>query len=497
VTRAEKISSQRILDETLDAGTFESWDQTPEYGQLDAAYREQLRQARERSGVDESVVTGQGRIHGYQVAVVVSEFSFLAGSIGAVAADRIVAAFEKATALGLPVLASPASGGTRMQEGTPAFVAMVRISAAVRAHREAGLPYLVYLRHPTTGGVMASWGSQGHITVAQPGALLGFLGPRVYETMYGEPFPEGVQISENLKRHGLIDAVVPLADLAGILVRALRILEPSGAGTTFCPEPVPDRVLNREEVWNAIEATRKPRRPGVRHFVKYAAEEVLQLSGTLEGETDERMYLALARLRGIPCVIIAQDRGPASGNPLGPAFLREARRGIELAEQLRVPLLTIIDTEGAALSRQAEEGGMAGQISRSISALIGVETHTVSLLLGQGTGGGALALLPADITIAAQNAWLSPLPPEGASAIVYRNSAHAAELAHAQGTDSFSLRRAGIEDVIVPEQYDVIRQPRAFAEQLCDAVAGAFGRLRQMPVQAARVQRQAKYAAVR
>lgn len=373
---------------------------------------------------------------------------------------------------------------------------MVRISAAVRAHRQAGLPYLVYLRHPTTGGVMASWGSQGHITVAQPGALLGFLGPRVYESIYGKPFPQGVQVAEHLKRHGLIDAVLPLGELAGIVNRALRILDPVREAGSGAAQPLADRVLGREQVWQAIQSTRHPRRPSVRHLVKYATDDALQLSGTLEGESDARMYLALARLRGHPCVIVAQDRGPGVAEPMGPAFLREARRGMELAEQLGIPLLTVIDTEGAALSRQAEEGGMAGQISRSISTLIGLKTHTVSLLLGQGTGGGALALLPADITIAAQHAWLSPLPPEGASAIVHRDTGHAAQLAHAQRTDSFSLRRSGIVDVIVPEPRDVTRHPREFAERLGDAVAGAFAQLRTRTLAEVRDQRLAKYASV-
>src|SRR5690606_19416418 len=141
-----------------------------------------------------------------------------------------------ATAEGLPLLAAPASGGTRMQEGTPAFVQMVRISAAVAQHKEAGLPYLVYLRHPTTGGVMASWGSLGHVTVAEPGALTGFLGPRVYEALYGKPFPEGVQTSENLYAHGIIDAVVPPEEIADILDRALTILTAPRTGV----RPVPD-----------------------------------------------------------------------------------------------------------------------------------------------------------------------------------------------------------------------------------------------------------------
>ena len=129
-----------------------------------------------------------------------------------------------------------------MQEGTPAFVQMVRITEAVAAHKAAGLPYLVYLRHPTTGGVMASWGSLGHVTVAEPGALIGFLGPRVYEALYGKPFPEGVQTAENLYAHGIIDAVLPPDEIAGILDRALD--DPARAAArrrTRCRDPVAAR----------------------------------------------------------------------------------------------------------------------------------------------------------------------------------------------------------------------------------------------------------------
>ena len=123
-----------------------------------------------------------------------------------------------------------------MQEGTVAFLQMVKIAAAVTLHKQAHLPYLVYLRHPTTGGVFASWGSLGHVTIAQPGALIGFLGPRVYEQLYGEPFPSGVQTAENLERHGVIDAVVPLQELRDILDRALTVVaDDRGPGTADAP----------------------------------------------------------------------------------------------------------------------------------------------------------------------------------------------------------------------------------------------------------------------
>src|SRR6478609_3643735 len=174
-----RLSAQQILDLVLDSGSFESWDRPPVPVEANASYRADLDAAAAKTGLDESVITGVGTVRGRRVAVIACEFGFLAGSIGVAAAERIVTAIERATAERLPLLASPTSGGTRMQEGTLAFVQMVKIAAAVAAHKKAGLPYLVYLRHPTTGGVMASWGSLGHVTVAEPGALVGFLGPRV------------------------------------------------------------------------------------------------------------------------------------------------------------------------------------------------------------------------------------------------------------------------------------------------------------------------------
>ncbi|MDT5296832.1 MAG: acyl-CoA carboxylase subunit beta, partial [Mycobacterium sp.] len=209
-----RIGAVALRDAVLDEGSFRSWDRAPLDVDADDEYRRELAEARAATGFDESVLTGEGRVFGRRVAVVACEFDFLAGSIGVAAAERITSAIERATAERLPLVASPSSGGTRMQEGTVAFLQMVKIAAAVELHKQAHLPYLVYLRHPTTGGVFASWGSLGHVTAAEPGALIGFLGPRVHEALYGEEFPPGVQVAENLLANGIVDAVIPAGRLA-------------------------------------------------------------------------------------------------------------------------------------------------------------------------------------------------------------------------------------------------------------------------------------------
>jgi acetyl-CoA carboxylase carboxyl transferase subunit beta len=460
----DRLSARALIGLVLDPGSWTSWDTPPDRGDTAPEYAAELAAAAGKSGEDESVVTGEGLMHGRRVAVVACEFGFLAGSIGRDAANRLVSAVRRATAEGLPLLAAPISGGTRMQEGTPAFVHMIGISEAIARHKTAGLPYLVYLRNPTTGGVMASWGSLGHVTVAEPGALVGFLGPRVFEALYGRPFPDGVQTAENLYAHGIVDAVLPPEEIAGILDRALSILlaRPARPADDLPPDEIPD-----VDAWDAITRSRRPDRPGVRRLLRYAASDVVPLNGTGQGESDPGLLIALVRFGDAPCVFLGQDRrGQTTDSPLGPGALREARRGMRLAVELGLPLMTVIDTPGAALSPEAEEGGLAGEIARSLADLVMLDAPSLCLMLGEGNGGGALALLPADRVVAAQHAWLSPLPPEGASAIVHRDTEHAPEMARAQHVRALDLRARGIVDRIVAERPDAADEPEEFCRRV-------------------------------
>src|SRR5699024_6646765 len=348
-----------MLDLVLDEGSFLSWDDAPlRSPDVDTApgYATDLERAAQKSGVDEAVVTGEGTLRGRRVVLIACEFDFLAGSIGIAAAERIVSAIERATAERLPILASPTAGGTRMQECTVAFLQMVKISAAVAGHKTAGLPYLVYLRHPTTGGVFASWGSLGHVSVAEPGALIGFLGPRVYEALYDAPFPEGVQVSENLAERGMIDGVVVPGEVRNLTATALRVLcedPPDDDEPTPPPGPVPEPESDTGEApgaWDAITRSRRRDRPGARAFLDQVATVLVRLSGTGQGEDSGALLLSLARFRGRSAVVLAQDRDAEhESHPLGPSALRSARRGMRIAAELGVPLVLLIDTRGATL----------------------------------------------------------------------------------------------------------------------------------------------------
>ncbi|MFE3877913.1 carboxyl transferase domain-containing protein [Kitasatospora sp. NPDC059146] len=487
--RATALTAHQLIGLLVDPGGFHSWDEPPAFPTADPDYRASLDRARARTGLDEAVLTGRGLIDGRPVALVASEFGFLGGSIGVATAERITRAVERATAERLPLIALPVSGGTRMQEGSAAFLCMLRITAAVQAHRAAGLPYLSYLRNPTMGGVFASWGTLGQLVLAEPGARLGFLGPRVYEELRGVQLPPDVQRAETLAGQGLVDAVVPPRELRELLRRTLAVLGTvpppyKGAPHQDAPLlPTEPPTATPPDAWDSVRRTRRPDRPGTRELLRRTAEELVLLDAP--GGHDGALVRALAVLGGHPVLVVGQQRqgddrqrqGGDHERPFTAADLRAVRRSARLAEQLGLPLVTVVDTAGAELSARAEREGIAVEIAHCLTTLLALRTPVLAVLLGQGSGGGALALLPADRVLAAGHAWLAPLPPEGASAIVHRDGAHAAELARAQGIGAGQLAAVGLVDEVVPELPDAAEEPAAFCERLGAAVARALGEL--------------------
>jgi acyl-CoA carboxylase subunit beta len=453
------VNAVELLAALLTPGTFRSWDTDPVDVRPDLAYATDLAQAREKTGRDESVITGEGLVGRRRVAVAASEFGFLGGSIGVAAAERLTRSIERATTERLPMICLPASGGTRIQEGAVAFVQMVKITAAVVAHKSAHLPYLVYLRHPTTGGVFASWGSLGHLTLAEPGALIGFLGPRAHQALSGAQLPEGVQQAESLCAHGLVDTVVAPRDLAAFIESVLTAIT---AAPRRAPQPDPGVVAAATPAWESVLHTRRADRPRAVDLIRTAFTDVASLRPA------PGLILALARIGGYPCVLIAEE---GQGPPLGPGALRLARRGVRLAAGLSLPLICVIDTLGAELSAQAELDGLAGEIAGCLADLIAIPVPTIALLLGQGAGGAALALLPADRVLAAQHAWLAPLAPEGASAIVYRDTDRAPELAASQRIRAADLAADRIVDCVIAESS---ADPERFCRDLGHALHRAI-----------------------
>ena len=489
----QHLTATELIEVVVDAGSFTRWDSPAVNDGADAKYSDQLLRARQKSGEDESVITGAGLIRGRRVAIIVSEFSFLGGSIGHAAADRIVSAVERATRDRLPLLAGPASGGTRMQEGTLAFLSMVKITAAIRTHRKAGLPYLVYLRHPTTGGVMASWASLGHVTIAEPGALLGFLGPRVYEALYGSPFPENVQVAENLFARGLIDAVVPPDQLPAIVERALGILAQAPPTEVGRPASLDVRP-SAADAWSSIEISRDPGRPGLRQLLSYGAQDVLPLSGTGQGEKDPGLLLAMARFGQASCIVLGHNRPVVAGDRDGAGLAARsaardaAGRGAQAAPGHG-------DRHRRSGVVQGGRGGRPGRRNRPV-ALRPHRTRHADRVRAARTGRRRRGTRPGPRRSHDRRAERLALAAAAGGGQRHRAPQHRVRPAMAaeQGVNVAALYANGIVDHIVDERPDAAKEQRAFCRRMGLAIEYELATLSMLPVDDLLPARVAKYA---
>ena len=190
-------------------------------------YSERLRQTQSATGLKDAIINAEGTLHGRSVVLSAMEYSFIGGSMGAVVGEAITRAIERALADCKPLIIVSASGGARMMEGVVSLMQMAKISAALARLDEARVPYISVLTDPTTGGVTASYAMLGDLNIAEPGALIGFAGPRVIEQTIRQKLPEGFQRAEFLLEHGMIDAVVHRKDMKNYIARAFEFMQPS------------------------------------------------------------------------------------------------------------------------------------------------------------------------------------------------------------------------------------------------------------------------------
>lgn len=410
--------------------------------------------------VDGMVCTVGGR----PCAVVWFDLDVAAGTLSRAAADRFVEVARHATEFGLPLLGIANSGGVRMQEGPRAFVRMAQLADAVRHHRDRGLPVVAYLADPTTGGVLASWGSLAHVTVAEPGALIGFTGPRIAAGL-GMPIePPEVQRAEGLAANGHLDAIVPRDGLAAWMGGVLRTLAPD--------DPRPVHPTPSVEVgptgWDAVAATRRAGPSGILGglLADLAADAPLvELAGDRQGHRDDAVWCGLGRLHGRRVLVIAHRSH--DGRPARPtaAGLRTARRCMQVADELGSAVVTVIDTPGPVVDARQETEGFAGEVARSIDALGRCRVPTVALLAGQGGGGPAMAWFATRRRLAVPQSWLAPIAPEAGSLIVHRDTDHAADIAALQEVSAIELARDGVVDRVIDPAHVVAGLVEAIDEQ--------------------------------
>ncbi|HIX71778.1 MAG TPA: acetyl-CoA carboxylase carboxyltransferase subunit alpha, partial [Candidatus Anaerobutyricum stercoripullorum] len=457
-------------------GSFEEWDR----GLVNTnplrmkEYPDKVKALQEKTGLDEAVVTGRARIGENEVVLMVMDGRFMTASMGAVVGEKITRGIEKATREKLPVVIFTCSGGARMQEGMTSLMQMAKTSAALKRHSDAGLLYISVLTDPTTGGVTASFATLGDIILAEPKALVGFAGPRVIEQTIHQKLPKGFQRSEFLLDHGFVDRIVERQDLKEELCHILDLHRTGSAvgdtalkdlseavkkqGKYKAPYQVSLEHAKDKTAWERVHLARAKGRPVGEDYIHGLFDSFVEFHGDRYFGDDHSVCGGIALFHGQPVTVIAQMKGKNTqenmdrnfGMP-NPEGYRKALRLMKQAEKFHRPIICFVDTPGAFPGMEAEERGQGEAIASNLFYMSDLKTPILSVLIGEGGSGGALALAVADEVWALENAIYSILSPEGFASILWKDASLAEKAAKAMKLTSYDLYKAGFVETIIPE----------------------------------------------
>ena len=470
-----RVHAYERIRMTVDEDSFEEWEKDMEFvNPLEfKGYEEKVKSLKEKTGLSEAVVTGKASIEGNPAVIAVCDGRFLMASMGQVVGEKITRAVERATKEQLPVIIFACSGGARMQEGIVSLMQMAKTAAALKQHSDAGLLYVSVLTDPTTGGVTASFAMLGDVILAEPKALIGFAGPRVIEQTIGEKLPKGFQRSEFLLEHGFIDRIVERKETRTVLGNILQMHHT--AQNPVIQKPVQtvekeQQSVQEKDAWERVTISRKNDRPVGQDYIRTLFSDFLEFHGDRCYGDDPAIIGGIARFAGIPVTVIAQAKGKSTkenvahhfGMP-SPEGYRKALRLMKQAEKFKRPILLFVDTPGAFCGIEAEERGQGEAIARNLFEMSSMKVPVLSVVIGEGGSGGALALAVADEVWMLENAIYSVLSPEGFASILWKDSKRASEAAEVMKLTAADLKKLGVIEAVIAE-------PEVYTEETMQSV---------------------------
>ena len=476
------VPARRRIEMLADEESIKEWDTGLTSGNPlhYKGYEDKVEALREKTGLDEAVTTGLARIGGHEVVLAVCDSHFMMASMGKVVGEKLTRAIEKATERKVPVIIVACSGGARMQEGIHSLMQMAKTSAALKRHHDAGQLYISVLTNPTTGGVTASFAMLGDIILAEPNALIGFAGPRVIEQTIGQKLPKGFQRSEFLLEHGFIDQIVEREHLKNRLEHLLSLHEknPEAEQRLRNYKEVsessenPDLNMSEElsiakkdekkSAWDRVLASRKKERPVGTEYIEDLFSDFTELHGDRYFGDDPAIVGGIARFHGMPVTVIAQEKGRNTRENVlrnfampSPEGYRKALRLMKQAEKFHRPVICFVDTPGAFCGMEAEERGQGEAIARNLFEMSGLKTPVLSIVIGEGGSGGALAMAVADEVWMLENSIYSILSPEGFASILWKDSHKAKEAAAVMRLTAADLQKHGMVERVFEEPEDL------------------------------------------
>ena len=525
-----RVHAYRRIEMVGDEGTFEEWDKglctrNPLHYK---GYEEKIAHLQEKTGLEEAVVTGKVKIQGQDTVIGVCDGRFMMSSMGEVVGEKITRAVERATREKLPVILFTCSGGARMQEGIVSLMQMAKTSAALKRHSDAGLLYVTVLTDPTTGGVTASFAMLGDIILAEPGALIGFAGPRVIEQTIGQKLPKGFQRAEFLVEHGFVDAIVERPKLRETLGEILRmhsrdsVLERTLEGTASEAaeaggKELPEGAGNGQagasdardglklhnqvaEAWDRVQISRMKDRPVGSDYIHALFTDFMEFHGDRYYRDDRAIIGGIAYFHGMPVTVIAQEKGTNTkeniehnfGMP-SPDGYRKALRLMKQAEKFGRPVICFVDTPGAFCGLEAEERGQGEAIARNLFEMSGLTVPVLSIVIGEGGSGGALAIAVADEVWMLENSIYSILSPEGFASILWKDSSKAKEAAEVMKLTAGDLYELGmVEHVFLEPSHYTVQNLKEVTREMDEKIRefiGQYGALTAEEITERRYQR--------
>lgn len=483
-----RVHAYRRIEMIADEGSFEEWNkEMPFCNPLNfPGYEKKVLATREKTHLDEAIVTGKCTIDGNPAVVGVCDARFIMSSMGHVVGEKITQAVERATRENLPVIIFACSGGARMQEGLVSLMQMAKTSAALKRHHEAGQLFISVLTDPTTGGVTASFAMLGDIILAEPHALIGFAGPRVIEQTIGQKLPEGFQRAEFLLEHGFVDKIVERKDQKRVLGQILYMHQkhpmtngpeqeeealqrnegrrPEGRGPVgkivdFVDKHRKPSQEGGKTAWDMVLLSRKTDRPVASDYIDAIFDEFIEFHGDRYFKDDGAIVGGIAMFHGMPVTVIGQQKGKNTKDNIkrnfgmpSPDGYRKALRLMKQAETFGRPVICFVDTPGAFCGLEAEERGQGEAIARNLFEMASLTVPVLSIVIGEGGSGGALAMAVANEVWMMENAIYSILSPEGFASILYKDSKKAPDAAKVMKVTAADLMELGLIERMIPEE---------------------------------------------
>ena len=455
------VTARERIELLADKGTFKETSKyvssvEPLSFSRRARYRKFLAQDQKRTGLTEAAVTGKCRIGDVEVMLIVLDFGFMGGTMGSVVGEKVAMAFENAARRGLPAIAVVSGGGVRIQEGVLSLMQMAKTVTAANRLRDEEVPFIVVLANPSTGQAYASFANLADIILAEPGSLIGLSPLRTLREVSKMPLPLDAHTAEAHVGHGLLDNVVDRENLQPRVASLLQILTAQKHGKSNHKSLLKVELESCAEVepWEAVTAARNSERPQASAYFRSMLDPFIELRGDRLNSDDRSVIAGLGFMDGQAVAVIGQQRRPLVEGEryhVFPDGLRKAQRVIDLASRFKLPLVTLIDTQGADPGLEAEEQGIGNAIAKTLSSMLTVPTPVVSVVIGEGGSEGALALGLSDRILMQQYAVYSPMSVNhtlGAAHHDYMLDREAAEALMLTAHDCLEL---GIADEVVPE----------------------------------------------